>query len=45
LFLRALRCQKIDELAGSLTPQDHSERLLSVTKAIHELAQAAKTLH
>lgn len=36
--------QKIDQLTSSLTPQDHSERLLSVAKAIHELAQAAHTI-
>lgn len=32
------------DLTDSVAPHDHSERLLSITKAIHELAQAARLL-
>ncbi|KAE8911371.1 hypothetical protein PF005_g5935 [Phytophthora fragariae] len=36
--------QKMEALTDSLSPNDHSERLISVTKAVREIAEAAQLL-
>ncbi|GMF09465.1 unnamed protein product [Phytophthora lilii] len=42
--LSFLHLQKMGALTDSLSPNDHSERLLSISKAVREIAEAAQLL-